>query len=45
MKKLLTTSLLLGAALLPMLQGCLPMVAAGAAGGALATMDRRSLGI
>jgi hypothetical protein len=45
MKKALATSLLLGAALLPMLQGCLPMVAASAAtGGALATLDRRSLG-
>jgi osmotically-inducible protein OsmY len=44
MKKFLSTSLLLGAALVPTLQGCLPMVAAGATSGALATMDRRSLG-
>ena len=44
MKRFLATGLLLGAALLPTLQGCLPMVAAGATGGALATMDRRSLG-
>ena len=44
MKKFLATSLLLGAVLLPMLQGCLPMLAAGAGGGALAAFDRRSLG-
>jgi osmotically-inducible protein OsmY len=43
-KNFLSTSLLLGAALVPTLQGCLPMVAAGATTGALATMDRRSLG-
>jgi len=45
MKRLLATGALLGAALLPLLlQGCLPMVAAGASGGALAAFDRRSLG-
>jgi len=44
MKKSLFTSLLLGALLLPMLQGCLAMLAAGAGGGALAALDRRSLG-
>ncbi|EXI91701.1 MAG: outer membrane lipoprotein [Candidatus Accumulibacter sp. BA-94] len=45
MKRLLATGALLGAALMPLLlQGCLPMVAAGASGGALATFDRRSLG-
>jgi len=44
MKKSLVTSLLLGALLLPMLQGCLAMLAAGAGGGALAALDRRSLG-
>ncbi|WP_300454134.1 BON domain-containing protein [Accumulibacter sp.] len=45
MRKILTASLLVGAMLLPLLQGCLPVVAAGAAtGGALATFDRRSLG-
>lgn len=45
MRKILATSVLLGATLLPLLQGCLPVVAASAAtGGALATLDRRSLG-
>ncbi|EXI68070.1 MAG TPA: BON domain-containing protein [Candidatus Accumulibacter phosphatis] len=45
MKRLLATGALLGAALMaPLLQGCLPMVAAGASGGALAVFDRRSLG-
>ena len=43
MKKSLFTILLLGV-LLPMLQGCLAMLAAGAGGGALAALDRRSLG-
>ncbi len=45
MRKALAVSLLLGATALPMLQGCLPVVAASAvSGGALATLDRRSLG-
>ena len=44
MRKVLAAGLLLGAGLLPMLQGCLPMVAAGATSGALASFDRRSLG-
>ncbi len=44
MKKVLVASLLLGALLLPTLQGCLPIFAAGASGGALAAFDRRSLG-
>ena len=44
MKKTLLISLLLGATLLPTLQGCIPFVAAGATAGALATFDRRSLG-
>jgi osmotically-inducible protein OsmY len=45
MRKALAASLLLGATALPMLQGCLPVVAASAvSGGALATLDRRSLG-
>ena len=45
MRKALATSLLLAAALTPALQGCLPVVAASAvSGGALATLDRRSLG-
>ena len=44
MKKALATGLLLTAVLLPMLQGCLPMLAAGASGSAMAAFDRRSLG-
>ena len=44
MKKRLITSLLLGVTLIPMLQGCFPVVAAGVTTGVLATMDRRSLG-
>lgn len=45
MKRLLGMGALLAAALLPLLlQGCLPVVAAGASGGALAAFDRRSLG-
>ncbi len=45
MKRLLAMGALLAAALLPLLlQGCLPVVAAGASGGALAAFDRRSLG-
>ncbi len=44
MNKTLATSLLLGALLVPLLQGCLPMLAAGATGGAMAALDRRSLG-
>lgn len=44
MKKRLITSLLLGATLLPMLQGCFPVVAAGVTTGVLAAMDRRSVG-
>jgi osmotically-inducible protein OsmY len=43
MKKALVTSLLLGAVLVPTLQGCLPMLAVGAGGAAMATVDRRSL--
>jgi osmotically-inducible protein OsmY len=44
MRKNLLTGLLLGATLLPMLQGCVPVVAAGVTTGVLATFDRRSLG-
>ncbi len=44
MKKSLAVGLLVGAALVPLLQGCLPLLAAGASGGALAAFDRRSLG-
>ncbi|HOL64790.1 MAG TPA: BON domain-containing protein [Accumulibacter sp.] len=36
--------LLLGVVLLPQLQGCFPLVAAGATGGVLVTVDRRTLG-
>ncbi len=43
MNKTLATRLLLGALLVPTLQGCLPMLAAGAGGAAMATVDRRSL--
>ena len=44
MKKRLITSLLLGATLLPTLQGCFPVVAAGVTTGVLAAFDRRSIG-
>jgi osmotically-inducible protein OsmY len=44
MNKRLITGLLLGTILLPMLQGCVPVVAAGVTTGVLATFDRRSLG-
>lgn len=44
MKKSLIAGLLLGAALLPMLQGCFPVVAAGVTGGVLSTLDRRTVG-
>lgn len=44
MKKRLIASLLLGTTLLPMLQGCFPVVAAGITSGVLATLDRRSIG-
>jgi osmotically-inducible protein OsmY len=44
MKKPLLISLLLGATLLPMLQGCFPVVAAGVTTGVLAAFDRRSVG-
>ena len=46
MKKHMIAGLLLGATVvLPMLQACVPVVVAGATAGALATFDRRSLGI
>ena len=41
-------ALLLGlgaATLLPMLQGCFPVVAAGVTSGVMATVDRRTLGV
>ncbi|MBE2259551.1 MAG: BON domain-containing protein, partial [Rhodobacteraceae bacterium] len=44
MNKVLATSLLAGAALLPMLQACVPLVAAGATQATLSAVDRRSLG-
>ena len=44
MKKNLATSLLCGALLLPALQGCVPLVAAGATQATLSAVDRRSLG-
>jgi osmotically-inducible protein OsmY len=43
MKKQLIAALLLGATL-PALQGCFPIVAAGAGTGIMVTLDRRSLG-
>ena len=44
MKTKLLAALLLGATVLPALQGCFPIVAAGVTSGVLATVDRRSLG-
>lgn len=44
MKKSLIAALLLGATVLPALQGCFPVVAAGVGTGVMATFDRRSLG-
>src|ERR1035437_5231596 len=44
MKKSFIGALLLGATILPALQGCFPMVAAGVTTGVLAAFDRRSVG-
>ncbi|WP_291995250.1 BON domain-containing protein [Candidatus Accumulibacter sp. ACC003] len=44
MNKALATTLLLGATLIPMLQGCITLVAAGATQVTLSAVDRRSLG-
>jgi Predicted periplasmic or secreted lipoprotein len=44
MKKTLATSLLLAVTLVPTLQGCIPLVAAGATQATLSAVDRRSLG-
>lgn len=44
MKKHVIAALLLGATALPLLQGCVPVIAAGATAGALSAFDRRSLG-
>ena len=40
----LIAALLLGAIVLPTLQGCIPAIAVGVTGGVLATVDRRSVG-
>lgn len=44
MRKKLISALLLGATVLPALQGCFPIVAAGVTTGVLAAFDRRSVG-
>ena len=44
MKRNLIAALLLGATVLPALQGCFPVVAAGVTTGVMATVDRRSVG-
>ena len=44
MKTKLIAALIVGATVLPALQGCFPMVATGITSGVLATVDRRSLG-
>lgn len=44
MKSKLIAALLLGAVVVPALQGCFPIIAAGVASGVLATVDRRSVG-
>ena len=44
MKTKLIAALIIGATVLPALQGCFPMVATGITSGVLATVDRRSLG-
>ena len=45
MKKNLIAALLFGATLLPVLQGCFPVVAAGVGTGVMVTLDRRTLGM
>jgi osmotically-inducible protein OsmY len=45
MKRKLIAALLLGATVLPALQGCFPAVAAGVGTGVVAVLDRRTLGI
>ena len=44
MRKKLVTALLVGATVLPALQGCFPVVVAGVTTGVLAAVDRRTLG-
>jgi osmotically-inducible protein OsmY len=44
MKRNLIAALLLGAAVLPSLQGCFPAVAAGVGTGVMVVLDRRTLG-
>lgn len=45
MKKQLIATLIVGATIIPALQGCFPVVAAGVTTGVLATFDRRTLGV
>lgn len=45
MKKKLIAALLLGTVILPALQGCFPVVAAGVGTGVMLTLDRRTLGM
>ena len=45
MKKSLIATLLIGVTVLPALQGCFPVVAAGVTTGVMATVDRRTLGV
>lgn len=44
MKKNLLASLLFGAALLPMLQGCFPVIATGITGSVVSALNRRTVG-
>ena len=44
MKKKLLAALILGIPVLPALQGCFPVVAAGVTTGVLGVVDRRSVG-
>ncbi|MEI7430597.1 MAG: BON domain-containing protein, partial [Betaproteobacteria bacterium] len=44
MRKNLLAALLLGATVLPALQGCFPLIAASATTGVLAAVDRRTVG-
>ena len=44
MKKHIIASLLIGATILPALQGCVTVVAAGVTAGAMAAFDRRTVG-
>ena len=44
MNKKLVAAAILGITILPALQGCFPLVAAGVTTGVMATVDRRSVG-